>query len=151
VDDSSRAKNEVAQKVYQSSVDAWLILTLYLPPFLLASLGVYLTTVPRADEALTCFFMALAVTLLNLAVTRPCRYTLTVDSLNLRCGLLSRRIALERIRSAKLSSSWRNGYALSLSRVSIELDKGQCIVSPLDRERFVTELMQAVEKRKTRK
>jgi len=145
VDDSSRVQNEVKQRVYQSSVDAWLIITLYSPTVLLASLGVYLTTIARADEALTCFFMALAVTLLNLAVTRPCRYTLTADSLNLRCGLLSRRIALVRIRSAELSSSWRNGYALSLSRVSIELDNGQCIVSPLERERFITELMQAVE------
>jgi len=48
------------------------------------------------------------------------------------------------IRSAEFSSSWQNGYALSLKRVCIKLDKGQCIVSPIDRDQFIAELMQAV-------
>jgi len=132
------------QKVYPSAVDVWLIVMIYFSPALLAILGVYLTTIARADDALTCFIMALAVTLVNFAVTRPCRYTLTADSLNVRCGLLSKTIALDVIRSAELSSSWQNGYALSLKRVCIKLDKGQCLVSPIDRDQFIAELMQAV-------
>ncbi len=146
VNDFNKIGNEAKQRVYQSAIDTWLILVLYISPVLLASLGVYLATIARADEALTCFVMALALTLLNISLTRPCRYTLTADSLNIRCGLLSQTIALERIQSAELSSSWQNGYALSLKRVCIKLDKGKRLVSPVDRERFITELMQAVEK-----
>ena len=151
VSDFNKIGNETKHRVYQSAVDTWLIFLLYVSPVSLASLGVYLATVAQADEALTCFVMALAVTMLNISFTRPCRYTLTADSLNIRCGLLSQTIALERIQSAELSSSWQNGYALSLKRVCIKLDKGQRLVSPVDREQFITELMQAVEKVKRSK
>ena len=50
--------------------------------------------------------------------------------------------------SVALSSSWESAPALSLRRVRIQLDKGHRIVSPLDREQFIADLMDAAEQRK---
>jgi len=132
--------------LYPSAVDAWLMIVLYASPLLLAGLGVYLAQVNRPDEALTCFAMSIGLVLLNLLLTRPCRYTLTTDTLNLRCGFFNETIPLKRVRSAELSSSWLSGPALSLKRVRVRLDKGSRFVSPLDREAFMKQLAAAVER-----
>lgn len=131
--------------IFPSAVDAWLMVVLYASPVLLAGLGVYLAQVNRAEEALICFMMSIGIVLLNLLLTRPCRYTLTTDTLNLRCGIFNETIPLSRIKSAELSSSWLSGPALSLKRVRIRLDKGSRLVSPLDREAFMNHLAAAVE------
>ena len=135
-----------AVRVYASAVDSWLIALIYLGPVIQGVLGVYLCTIQRIDEALICLLIAIALVLLNLLLTHPCRYTLTADTLNLRCGMINYTIPLDRIRSAELSSSWLSGPALSLKRVRIQLDRGCRLVSPVDREQFITELMQAVDR-----
>ncbi len=131
-------------RVYPSAVDTWLLVVMYASPVWLVGLGVYLATIARADEALTCFVTAIALTLLNLLLTYPCRYTLTADSLNIRCGLIRQSIPLTRIKSAEFSSSWLSAPALSLKRVRIQLDNGSRIVSPVDRQQFIDDLMNAV-------
>jgi membrane protein YdbS with pleckstrin-like domain len=131
--------------VFPSAVDAWLLIILYAAPVLLAVLGVYLAQANRPDEALTCFMTSIGLVLLNLLLTRPCRYTLTADTLHLRCGVFNETIPLSRIKSAELSSSWLSGPALSLKRVRIDLDKGSRLVSPVHREAFIAQLMVAVD------
>lgn len=132
-------------KVYPSAVDRWLMILLYAGPVLLLGLGIYCAIDQRADEAIICLAMGLGTLLLNILLTYPCRYTLTADSLNVRCGFIHQTIPLERIQSAELSTSWLSGPALSLRRVRIRLDKGQRLLSPTDRERFIEDLMTAVE------
>lgn len=135
--------------VFASAVDAWLLAVLYAAPLLFAALGVYLAQADRPDEALTCFVISIGLVLLNLLLTRPCRYTLTADSLNLRCGIFNETIPLSRIESAELSSSWLSGPALSLKRVRIGLDKGSRLVSPTYREVFIAQVMDAAARHQT--
>jgi len=133
-------------QVFPSAVDAWLIVVLYLGPAILSFLGIYLAVENRADEALMCFAISVGLVFLNLLLTRPCRYTLTADTLNLRCGVYNETIPLTRVRSVEKSRSWLSGPAMSLSRVRIRLDKGYRLVSPSSREPFMEQLMAAVKR-----
>jgi hypothetical protein len=134
-----------SNKVYPSAFDRWLMALVYSGPLIMLVVGVYCALNQMADEAILFLAMGLATFLLNLLVTYPCRYTLTADSLNIRCGFIHQSIPLESIRSAELSSSWASGPALSLRRVRIRFDKGQRLVSPVNREQFIADLLAAVE------
>jgi hypothetical protein len=135
-------------RVYPSAVDRWLMLVLYSGPAILIPIGIYNWLNGRPDVAGTCFLTSIGLASFNCMLIWPCRYTITDDALNIRCGLLLRSVSLDRIRSADLSSSWGSAPALSLRRVRIELDRGHRIVSPVDREAFIDDLMAAVEQRK---
>jgi len=136
-------------RVYPSAFDLWLLALLYLGPVVLLVLSLYGWQEARADVAGIGLVSFAVLVLLNVLLTWPCRYTLTDDSLNIRCGLLFQTIPLHRIRGAELSSSWRSGFAMSLRRVRIELDKGYRLVSPVDREAFIADLMAAVERQQS--
>jgi membrane protein YdbS with pleckstrin-like domain len=131
-------------RVYQSAFDTWLIFVIYASPVLLLVMGGYFVFINRPNDALTCFVLAIALTLMNLVLTRPCRYTLTADSLNVRCGLMSKTIPLQRIQGAELTLSLLSGPALSIKRVRIQLDKGRLLISPVDRQQFIDDLMKSV-------
>jgi hypothetical protein len=122
------------------------MMLIYLSPALLLVMGSYLLILapPQADEALVCYLLAVGLIVLNLALTYPCRYTLTTDSLNIRCGLVTKSIALDQICGVELSSSCRSAPALSLRRVRIRYNKGQTLVSPLEREPFILDLTEAI-------
>ncbi len=135
-------------QVYPSAVDTWLMVLLYSGPAILIPIGIYSWLQGRGDIALTCLLTLVALILINRLLTWPCRYTLTDDSLNIRCGLLFRSVPLDQIQGAELSSSWESAPALSLRRVRIRLDRGYRIVSPIDREAFIADLMTAVEQKK---
>ncbi len=134
-------------RVYPSAVDRWLILVMYAGPMLLTAVGFYCIWQERFEEATACIAFSVGLVLLNLFLTRPCRYTLTSDSLNVRCGIINRKIGLEQIRGAELTASWKSAPALSLRRVRILLDKGDCLVSPTEREKFISDLLAAVASR----
>ncbi len=138
------AMSKITNRIYQSVVDAWLIGVLYAGPLLIAGLGFYLGSRERDDEALGCFGITIGLVIVNLLVTRPCRYTLTSDGLHIRCGIYHRMIELNRIRGAELTTSWRSAPALSLRRVRIKLDNGgDVLVSPLNRNQFIQDLLEA--------
>lgn len=140
-----------SNKVYPSAFDRWLMILIYSPPIIMLLIGIYCAFTQLADEGIIFLSMGLATTLLNLLVTYPCRYTLTPDSLNIRCGFIHQSIPLESIIGAELSSSWQSGPALSLRRVRVRFDKGQRLVSPVNREQFIADLLAAVESiRRTR-
>ncbi|MGV3483591.1 MAG: PH domain-containing protein [Planctomycetaceae bacterium] len=142
---ASQAAARVTHRVYPSAVDRWLIAILYAGPALLIGLCIYLSRTGRSEEALTCLLVSAGLVLLNLVLTLPCRYTLTADALHIRCGLIRETIELQRITHAELSSSWRSGPALSLKRVRIHFGECHRLISPLDRERFIQDLMEAVQ------
>ncbi len=131
-------------RVYPSAVDLWLMVLLIAGPALVMALGLYALAEGQAQEALVCAFIAAGNILLISIFTVPCRYTLTVDTLHLRCGMITETIPLDRVCSVQLSRSWRSGLSLSLKRVCIQLDKGVRYISPRDREQFMTDLMEAV-------
>jgi hypothetical protein len=133
-------------QVYPSATDLWLMALLYAGPVLLGVLGLYCIIDQRDAEAMTTLMMSVGLIGLNLLLTRPCRYTLTEDTLNVRCGMFSQTIALKDIASAELSSSWLSGPALSLRRVRIRTSKKSVLVSPVDREQFIADLLAAAER-----
>jgi hypothetical protein len=134
-----------SHKVYPSAFDRWLMILIYSGPIIMLVIGIYCAFTQLADEAIIFLAMGLATTLLNLLITYPCRYTLTADSLNIRCGFIHQSIPLDSITGAELSSSWRSGPALSLRRVRVRFNKGQRLVSPVNREQFIADLLAAVD------
>jgi hypothetical protein len=132
-------------RVYRSGYDLWLMVLIYASPALLLVIAAYSWVDQQPDATLVCLIMSAALTLLNLAITVPCRYTLTSDSLNVRCGLYSRTIPLSRVVSVEPSSTWESAPALSLRRVKIVLDRGHQIISPADRDSFIRDLTEAIE------
>jgi len=133
-------------RVYPSAIDLWLIVILYSGPVFLLVLSWYGWREDRADIAGVCLISFVGLVLLNLLLTWPCRYTLTEDSLNLRCGLLFQSIPLHRVRGAEPTTSWQSALALSTRRVRIALDQGYRYVSPVNREAFIEDLMAAVKR-----
>ncbi len=131
-------------RVYTSAVDLWLFALLIAGPIFVVALGIYALAQGQAQEALVCAFIAAGNILLTSVFTIPCRYTLTVDTLHLRCGLITETIPLDRVCNVHLSRSWRSGLSLSLKRVCVQLDHGARYISPRDREQFMTDLMEAV-------
>lgn len=127
--------------VYESAIDRWVVALLLLSPLTSAALGVYCFADQRADDA-AIFFAAAAFTLLvSIALTLPCRYTLTKDAISIRCGLVVfYRVPYRDIESVEGSSTLRSGPALSLSRVEIKTNKKSVIVSPKDRDQFISDL-----------
>lgn len=133
-------------RVYPSAVDKWLMVVIYASPVTLLFIAAIGWMNEQPDVTGTCLILFLALTLLNLIVTTPCRYTLTTDSLNIRCGLLFRTVPLAKIVKVEPSSTWESAPALSLRRVKITLDRGYRIISPIDREAFMKDLMDAVQR-----
>lgn len=130
-------------RVYRSAVDKWLLVVMYASPALLLVFAATGWLNQQPDVTGTCLILSVALTCLNLIITTPCRYILTSDSLNIRCGLLFRTVPLSQIQKVELSSSWESAPALSLRRVKITLDRGYRIISPLDRDAFMKDLMDA--------
>ena len=127
--------------VYKSAVDVWVVALLLLSPSLGTLLGCYCAWIQRPDDAAV-FFAASAVTLLvTMALIFPCRYTLTNDTMSVRCGLfIFYQVAYESIVSANCTSTLRSGPALSLKRIEVKTDKRSVIISPVDRDRFLADL-----------
>lgn len=130
-------------RVYRSAVDKWLLVVMYASPAVLLVFAAIGWLNQQPDVTGTCLILSVALTCLNLIITTPCRYILTSDSLNIRCGLLFRTVPLSQIQKVELSSSWESAPALSLRRVKITLDRGYRIISPLDRDAFMKDLMDA--------
>jgi hypothetical protein len=70
----------------------------------------------------------------------PCVYTLTDESLKIKCGILEDDVPLTKIRKTEKSSSTCSVPALSLRRVKITLDDGYRLISPRDRDGFIADL-----------
>lgn len=133
-------------RVYRSGYDRWLMVVIYASPAFLLAIAAYSWIDQQPDATLVCLVMFIALTLLNLAITVPCRYTLTSDSLNIRCGLYSRTIPLSQVVSVEPSATWESAPALSLRRVKIGLNRGHQIISPVDRDAFIRDLTEAIER-----
>ena len=76
--------------------------------------------------------------------TIPCRYTILTDTLSIRCGVVFMRVPLKQLKSIEMSGSWLSGPALSIRRVKVSTASRFYLVSPVDREKFIEELREAV-------
>ena len=132
------------QSVYVSAVDWWIAVLLMLGPLIcVGSTGVLLQQ-GRQQDALACLLAGAGTLLVTGMFTVPCRYTILPDTLSIRCGSLFQRVPLHQIKAIEPSGSWLSGPALSVRRVKISTASRFYLVSPVDRERFIEELTEAV-------
>ena len=131
--------------VYRSAIDRWILGILALSPLTAIAIGIHFWVNGQRGPALTVLASGVIVTLVTLALTWPCRYTLLQDAISIRCGLVVfYQLDYSDIVSVELSSTWRSGPALSLKRVEIKTKNRRVIVSPRDRESFVRDLRERV-------
>lgn len=128
----------LADGVYPSRIDAWLVAVL-VGAVLLCGVPVWLHWHQPGAAA---WAVAIAVLTLGVivAVTVPCRYTLTADDLLIRCGLIRQRIPLRTISRVEPSSSIVSAPALSLRRLKVSYGRRAQYISPRDRAGFIAEL-----------
>lgn len=75
-----------------------------------------------------------------IALFLPCYYTFQEDHLLVRSGILKKKIEYKGIREIEPSSCPLSAPALSLKRIRIESDAGSVLISPVNRDEFITAL-----------
>ncbi|MDM4013948.1 PH domain-containing protein [Roseiconus lacunae] len=131
--------------VYPSAVDWWLAALLMLGPLICVGVTGMLLIEGKNQDAFISLVTGAGVLLLTGLLVIPCRYTITEDTLAIRCGIVMSRIPLSQIRTIEPSGSWLSAPALSVRRVKITTASRFYLVSPIDRERFISELADAAQ------
>jgi hypothetical protein len=132
--------NPSAPSVYPSKIDWWIAVLLVGTPLFMIGYGIYFT-IAKSATGLFAVFTGIFVGVVMAIFSIPCRYTITDTSLLIKCGAFEDEIKLDSIRDAVPSSNPLSAPSLSLRRVKIVLDKGFRLVSPLNREDFIKELL----------
>ncbi len=126
-------------KIYPSAVDAWIAIIILAAPIVTIGFGVYLLQADQSSGWITIgsgIFIGILIVLLGI----PCRYTITADSIEIRCGVIRDTISISSIKSLALSSNPLSAPALSLKRVKIETHNGFNLISPKNREEFIRDV-----------
>jgi uncharacterized membrane protein YdbT with pleckstrin-like domain len=124
---------------YPSRIDSWLAIVLIGAPLIVVATGVF-TLTSSLGAGIVTIITGLIVGGMIAALSLPCVYTLTDESLKIKSGMLEDEVPLRRIRRAEESSSLWSAPSLSLRRVKITLDDGSRFISPKDRDGFITDL-----------
>ena len=125
--------------VYPSKVDVWLILVIAGTAVVVGWAGYNaMQTDPNASKVLFASAALIVIIVFGLAV--PCRYTLKDDHLIIRAGLIRFSVQYSDVVSVEPSRNPLSAPALSLKRVKIKLKRGYQLVSPKDRDGFMSEL-----------
>lgn len=134
--------------VYESGVDAWIAVMLMVTPAIAAVLGAYMLWIGKNGDALILLGTGVTVTVITVALTLPCRYTILDDALSIRCGLVCYQVPLDQIERIERSSTLLSGPALSMRRVLVITRKKRHILSPRERDEFMDDLDNAVKRAK---
>ena len=129
--------------VFDSAIDPWIAVVLFLAPTLATGIGIYLVIAGGPADASVLFIAAAVTLLVTAAFTLPCRYTILDDALSIRCGLICYQIPLDEIQSVQATKTWRSGPALSMRRVVVTTSRRNYILSPKDRDKFMDQLNQS--------
>jgi hypothetical protein len=129
----------LSPSMYPSKIDLWLAALLIGAPLFVIGFGIYLT-ITSGPSGMIGIYIGLFMGCVMAALSLPCRYSLTDSALIIQCGLLKEEIRYEKIKNASLSSNPLSAPALSLSRVKVDLENGFRLISPINREAFITEL-----------
>lgn len=130
--------------IYPSAIDLWIAAALFSSPVFAGGLGIYLWWDGNHHGAVVLLLTALFTLLVTLILILPCRYTIEVEDLHIRCGVISYRVPLKVIDRIEPSRTLISGPALSMKRVLVGTKLKNHILSPRDRERFIEDLREAV-------
>lgn len=124
---------------YPSRIDSWLAVILVGAPLIVVAVGVF-TLTQSAGAGIVAIITGFVLGSAIIALSIPCVYTLSDESLKIKCGLLEEELPLRKVRAAEKSSSPWSAPALSLRRVKVTLDDGWRVISPQDRDGFIADL-----------
>jgi hypothetical protein len=124
---------------YPSRIDPWLAIVLVGAPLIVVAAGVF-TLTNSVGAGIVTIITGLIVGGMIAALSIPCVYTLTDESLKIKSGMLEDEVPLRKIRGAEKSSSLWSAPALSLRRIKITLEDGSRSISPKDRDGFIIDL-----------
>ena len=141
---SSRQASSRQAGVFPSAVDLWIAVLLLMSPVSAAALAFYFWMGHDPAAAGILLIMSVGTGLFTLALAVPCRYTIEDENLHVRCGILSYRISLKSIDDIASSGTWQSGPALSMKRIIVHTKLKRYVLSPRDREAFLSELSRAV-------
>lgn len=141
---TTEKKLSATRAVYHSAIDRWLAFLLLFPIVASVALGIVLVAMERPGDATIMFMAAGAIGLVTGLFTIPCRYTLLEDAMSIRCGVICYQVPFESITQVKPGWTLKSGPALSLRRVIVSTSKRQHILSPADRERFISDLQSRI-------
>ena len=144
-DTSSRPFGYI-MKTYPSKIDWWIPVVLAAGPLISFIYGVATLSYSPLGGWI-CLITAIIIALIIFLLAIPCVYFITDDYLIIRSGrLINEKIPFDRIRGAELSSDPESAPALSLARVRVNLDSGYRLISPKNREDFISELTLHIQK-----
>jgi hypothetical protein len=124
---------------YPSRIDPWLAIVLVGAPLIVVAAGVF-TLTNSVGAGIVTIITGLIVGGMIAALSVPCVYTLTDESLKIKSGMLEDEVPLRKIRGAEKSRSMWSAPALSLRRIKITLEDGSRSISPKDRDGFIIDL-----------
>ncbi len=140
-------RNRTMKTIYNSAVDPWIAVVLTGAPLLVVSGGVYLV-----EKSLPAGIIQIAagilIGLFIASLALPCRYVIDDSRLLIQCGFLKEEIPIAKIRGVEYSSSLWSAPALSLKRVKIILDDGWRLISPRDRDEFMSSIKRIIQNEK---
>ena len=113
-------------------------------PVLAVIASVVLLRHERASDAVTLLLLGAGFLILTGMFTLPCRYTILNDALSIRCGILYYQVPLNEIERVEPSASLRSGPALSTRRVVVATKERSYLISPKERDQFLTEIKEAM-------
>lgn len=134
-------------RTFPTKVDAWLVVVLAagIGASLYGAIEVIHTDPSRAVVR---FGATAALLLVVFLAGIPCQYTLADDHLLVRSGVVRWRVPYVQITDIAPSRSLWSAPAMSLRRVKVSYRGRFMLVSPRERERFIAELTQRVERAK---
>jgi hypothetical protein len=124
-------------------VDAGMVATLMLASIamLVAPVAIYLDPEAR-QHTLWVAMLTLATLALVVAFMVPTRYTITLDALEIRAGILRSRIAWRDVVRLEMSNSWVSSNTWTFRRVMLVTAAGRLVpVGPQDRLAFCVEVL----------
>jgi len=127
----------VDERAYPSKVDTWLAVILFLavvfPPIMV---GIVALSTHQAFLIPAGFISTVMVCMLAI----PVRYVLLEKELLIQSGMIRIRVPYDSIERVEPSRNPLSSPALSLDRLAITHVKGSVMVSPADREGFLSDL-----------
>jgi len=125
---------------FRSKVDLWLVAICAAAPIAVLEFFVEDSGVSDRFADLLAYGIVALVLLLFAVTYFTTRYRFTADFLMIQSGPFSWTIALRSITKVEPSHSPASGPALSLDRLAIHYDGKIILISPADKQGFMTEL-----------
>lgn len=136
---------ETFRKAYRSKKDLWIVITFWICALLLLIFSIFsftVITLVNTPFGVVLGLVILMSALMTVHIIYRTDYTLTKDTLIVRCGVFKTKVPLEKIKEIYPASSIISGAALSTDRLKIKYEPSRfgLYVSPENKEEFLSDL-----------